>query len=215
MGAHWLHQSVFYSLAGCKVEAFNVPTTFNKDRVKALAAHYDINLTPIDQLETGECFYGLEENSVDIVLFTEILEHITFNPVRFWKIVYRMLKPGGRIIVTTPNYYSLSGRAYNLRRFLSGGGAGLTVTRIFNERTYGHHWKEFSLREIIEYFALLSSDFQCVVTDYTDDADPESEAKGLLAQQLPRVFPFLKPGLHVEVELVSKNQGITLVPGQF
>jgi len=212
VGAHWLHQSLFYALAGAKIEAFNAPTTFKKERVQRLADAYGINLTTVDQLETGECFYGLQESSVDIVLFTEILEHITFNPVRFWRIIYRIMKPGGRIIVTTPNFYSLSGRGWDFQRFLLGDGEGLSVEDILRTHTYGHHWKEYSMNEIQNYFALLSPDFRCTRCEYTDDRNPE-EKSGRLARYLEKVFPFFRPGLHIEVELAEKRQGIGIKPG--
>ncbi len=213
VGAHWLHQCLFYALHGCKIEAFNAPTTFKKERVQQLAAAYGINLTAVDNLETGECFYGLPENSVDIVLFTEILEHITFNPLRFWKILYRALKPGGRIIVTTPNYYKLNGRAFNMSRFLRGGGGGISVDGILHVHTQGHHWKEYSMKEVVRYFSLLSPDFKCVRCDYTDDRNREEQNNGLVKESLEAWFPALKPGLHVEVKLVEKKRGIELKPG--
>jgi len=212
VGAHWLHQSLFYALAGFRVEAFNLPTTFRKDRVRHLANAYGINLTVADELETGECFYGLPKNSVDIVLFTEILEHITFNPVRFWRTIYQVLKPGGRIVVTTPNYYKLAGRGYELKRFLSGYGEGLTVDAILHTHTFGHHWKEYSMREVRRYFSLLSQDFRCVKCEYTDDRSPEERQESPLKNFLQARLPFLKPGLHVEVELVEKDKGIGITP---
>ncbi len=214
VGAHWLHQSLLYALAGGKIEAFNAPTTFKKERVRRLADAYGINLTTVDELETGECFYGLAESSVDIVLFTEILEHITFNPVRFWRIVYRIMKPGARIIITTPNYYSINGRGYEFRRLLSGGGEGLTVEGILRTHTFGHHWKEYSMREVSRYFTLLSPDFKCIRCEYTDDRKPEEKNEGVV-RYLEKWFPFLRPGLHIEVELAEKKQGIEIKPGWY
>ena len=212
VGAHWLHQSLLYALVGFKVEAFNLPTTFKKDRVKSLAAAHSINLTVAEELQTGECFYGLPENSVDIVLFTEILEHITFNPLRFWKTVYHVMKPGGRIVVTTPNYYSLLGRGYDLRRLLSGYGDGLSVNKILDTHTFGHHWKEYSMKEVLLYFSLLSPDFKCVKHLYTDDRNPEEVEAGTLKEFLQKRVDVFKPNLHVEIELVEKNKGIPMVP---
>jgi 2-polyprenyl-6-hydroxyphenyl methylase/3-demethylubiquinone-9 3-methyltransferase len=212
VGAHWLHQSLFYAQAGFKVEAFNLPTTFKKERVKRLAEAHKINLTIADELQTGECFYGLPENSVDIVLFTEILEHITFNPLRFWKTIYHVMKPGGRIIVTTPNYYSLIGRGCDFRRLLSGYGEGLSVSNILDTRTFGHHWKEYSMKEVLLYFSLLSPDFRCVKSTYTDDRNPDELQANTVKEFLLKRVAFLKPNLHVEIELVEKNCGIPLTP---
>ena len=37
---------------------------------------------------------------------------------------------------------------------------GLSVKQIFHHVTFGHHWKEYSAREIVEYFRTLSPDFE-------------------------------------------------------
>lgn len=212
VGAHWLHQSLLYALAGYKVEAFNLPTTFRKDRVIRLAKAHGINLTVAEELQTGECFYGLPESSVDIVLFTEILEHITFNPLRLWKTLYRVMKPGARIVVTTPNYYSLLGRGYDVKRLIAGYGEGLAVKNILETRTFGHHWKEYSMKEVLLYFSLLSSDFSCIKHEYTDDRNSEELERGSLKEFLVKHVPCTRPGLHVEIELVEKAKGICLTP---
>ena len=54
-------------------------------------------------LEIGEGIVELPDSSVDLVLFCEILEHLAFNPILTWKQIYRVLCPGGRIVLTTPN----------------------------------------------------------------------------------------------------------------
>jgi hypothetical protein len=44
-------------------------------------------------------------------------------------------------------------------RIFSGMGEGASIQRILSVRTYGHHWKIYTCRELIKYFALLSNDF--------------------------------------------------------
>lgn len=212
VGAHFLHQALIYALAGFHVEAFNLPSTFKKEKVKRLASAYDINLTVAEELQTGNCFDNLPDNSTDVVLFTEILEHIAFNPVAFWEAVYRIMKPGARIVVTTPNYYSLTGRAWNFRRFLNGSGGGISVDDIVMQNTYGHHWKEFSLKEVRRYFNLLSPDFTCVKCEYTDDRNRDEKRSSLTKELFIQHLDILKPNLHVEVELAKKDHGITMKP---
>lgn len=48
----------------------------------------------------------IEENSIGLVLCSEVLEHVP-DPERALKTLYRILKPGGIAIVTTPQRYSL------------------------------------------------------------------------------------------------------------
>lgn len=184
------------------------PSTFKKDRVKCLAAAHDMNLTIVKELETGKCFYGLPESSVDIVLFTEIIEQVTFNPLRLWTTIYRIMKSGGRIIITTPNYYSLFGRACDLRRLLSGYGDGLAAKNILDTRKFGHHWKEFSMKELLLYFSLLSPDFRCIKYEYTDDRNAEEATEGSIKEFLLSHLSSLKPNLYLEFELAEKRAGI-------
>lgn len=46
-------------------------------------------------------FLPIQPNSVDVVIAAEILEHVV-DPTLFLQNLYRVVKPGGKIIVTTP-----------------------------------------------------------------------------------------------------------------
>jgi len=50
---------------------------------------------------------GLKSNSIDIIIFSEVIEHLNINSIQ--KTIdefYRVLKPGGLLFLTTPNYLS-------------------------------------------------------------------------------------------------------------
>lgn len=208
IGAHWLHQSMVFRLGDYAVTAVDLPLTLELPQVRKLARAHGIDVLPVANLsEPGE-LETLPEGSVDLVLFTEILEHITFNPVAFWRAVYRVLKPGGRIVITTPNYYAAGSRCWSPVRFLRGFGGGISIDEVLTVNTYGHHWKEYSMREVIKYFCLLSPDFVCFKADYTDYGC-EPSALGWLQ----RTFGRLKRGLHLEIELRHKDHGIVIEPG--
>jgi len=51
----------------------------------------------------------LKDNSVDIVIAGEIIEHL-INPFRFLKEINRILKKGGELILSTPNAVDLKSR---------------------------------------------------------------------------------------------------------
>lgn len=44
--------------------------------------------------------------SFDVVIFSELLEHLAVNPVRALSEIHRVLRPGGVLVVTTPNSLS-------------------------------------------------------------------------------------------------------------
>jgi len=85
--------------------------------------------------------FPYDDGSLDVVLFCEILEHLLMNPVGVLGEIHRILKPGGVLVVTTPNVYRLENaiRFANWENFsdlYSGHGP------------YGRHNREYTMSEV-------------------------------------------------------------------
>lgn len=215
IGAHWLHQSALYALAGYRVTAMDRPPALDHPGIGEFARRHAIGLIRCSDLEQpAAALRTLGDDSIDLVLFTEILEHITFNPVAMWREVYRVLRPGGRIVISTPNYYAWRGRLWDSGRLFSRFGGGLTTLEILHTPTCGHHWKEYSLREVIHYFCLLSPDFNTVKALYQHEyaAGYLARPATALSRWLERNVAILRPNLHLEIELTGKHTGIQIQP---
>ncbi|WP_019465412.1 class I SAM-dependent methyltransferase [Dyella japonica] len=212
VGAHWLHQSVMWRQSGFEVIAMDLPGTLQHPSVRSLAGQMDIELLPCPDMEHAHELSALPDDSVDVVLFTEILEHITFNPVGFWRQVHRVLKPGGRILVTTPNYYSWKGRAWQPLRFARGLGGGISVDEVLGKHTYAHHWREYSAREVARYFQLLSPDFSTAKLRLMHTYRLSDVPWKRSVQRLLDLCPLLRPNIHAEIELTEKRSGIVATP---
>ncbi len=85
--------------------------------------------------------FPFEDNSFDVVLFCEILEHLVRDPFAVLIEIKRVLRPTGALILTTPNVHRLE----NIARLLSGhniydpySGYGL----------YGRHNREYTSKEL-------------------------------------------------------------------
>ncbi|MFA8387905.1 MAG: glycosyltransferase [Pelagibaca sp.] len=86
------------------------------------------------------------DNSFDLVTGMEILEHLALDPYFFFSEAARVLKPGGHILLTTPNVVShrgvnkmLNGTApYSFGIFVPSGGV------------YGRHNREYAPQELPE-----------------------------------------------------------------
>ena len=214
VGAHWLHQTALYAIDGFVVTALDLPATLEVDSVRALAQAHSIRLLPNADLEYPTALKAIADDTFDIVLFTEVIEHLAFNPVAMWREIYRVMKPGARVVVTTPNYYALRTRLRQWGRAMRGLGAGVDVEHVLGVRTLGHHWKEYSRRELERYFAMLSPDFSSKNFAYSE-AYPSEAAKRTgrgLVLLLERMVPFLRPDLYVEIELTHKTSGIVVEP---
>ncbi len=90
--------------AGCEVTACDLyPEIYRFDEVPCLRADLTVGLPFPDE-------------AFDVVVAVEVAEHIHDHGV-FFRECHRVLKPGGRLMVTTPNILSLKSR---LRFLLSG-----------------------------------------------------------------------------------------------
>ncbi len=136
----------------------DVSEFWDLDFVKKRAS--DSGLTPIVE-NNLEYLNSITETDVyDVILFAEIFEHITFNPINFWKRIYAILKHTGFVYISTPNSMNLFNMARTVARVLTLRGVGIPVISIFDNVTYGHHWKEYSVPEMKTYFRSLSDDFK-------------------------------------------------------
>lgn len=70
-----------------------------------------------DQFNIESDDFPYPEASFDVVIFSELIEHLGLNPVRTLSEIHRILKPDGCVIVTTPNALSLE----RLATFARGG----------------------------------------------------------------------------------------------
>ena len=51
---------------------------------------------------------SFSDSSMDVVVLGEVFEHILNNPAGLLRAVYRILRPGGTVILTTPNPSTLA-----------------------------------------------------------------------------------------------------------
>jgi SAM-dependent methyltransferase len=77
----------------------------------------------------------------DLVLYCEVIEHMTHDPIRSLLELKRVLKPGGQLIVTTPNVARLE----NVARMLSGANV---YDPYSGYGPYGRHNREYTRHEL-------------------------------------------------------------------
>ncbi len=50
------------------------------------------------------------DNHFDLIIFAEVMEHLLYNPGNYLQEIYRVLKPGGTLFITTPNSINIKNR---------------------------------------------------------------------------------------------------------
>ena len=211
VGCHYLHQAMLLSFLGFDVWGLDVSDFVKKESIKKRAETAKIRLCQVNNLYMLDCLDFFKDDTFDTIFFTEILEHIAFNPIPMWKEIHRVLRPRGKIIVTTPNYYYLPNRINRLKRSIKLLGGYISLEDIFANVTFGHHWKEYSVRELKRYFALLSKDFHVSKASlFNPYGYPVLSVRRTFFYILGLIFRELQKSIYVEVCLQTKESGIQL-----
>lgn len=100
--------------------------------------HFEIDNLACD---LGKETAPFESASFDLILASEVLEHFDFHPNRFFKEMERLLRPGGRLIITTPNLV----RVNNVVKIILGRSINWDIKDEFWD---GVHRREFTAAEI-------------------------------------------------------------------
>lgn len=208
IGSHYLHQAAILSEVGYHVLGMDVAEFAGVERIKKRAQLFNIQNTIVDRFDRGDFLNGYEDQ-IDLVVFSEIQEHITFNPIRFWRRIYHLLKIGGKIFLTTPNSLTAWKMASTVKRLLLLRGSGITVEGILGTVTYGHHWKEYSAYELRRLFQVLSPDFDVSITAY--ELRPFEKWTGLKAglrdivRRTSAIFPLFQEELEAVITLRGRS----------
>ena len=123
--------------------------------------------------------FPYDDNSFDVVLFCEIIEHLLSDPVHALTEIRRVLKPGGDLVLTTPNVARLE----NARKII----AGENVYDPYSGHgPYGRHNREYTQKDL---FSLLTANGFTVRTIFTADVHPETANSSV---SLSTLAPLLK-----------------------
>lgn len=102
------------------------------------------------------------DDSFDVVLFCEIIEHLLSDPVHALVEIRRVLKPGGTLVLTTPNVVRLD----NVRKIIGG-------ENVYDPYSgygpYGRHNREYTQEDL---FNLLTINGFTISTMFTADVNP-------------------------------------------
>jgi len=79
---------------------------FDRKTVKVAREHFGLNIYE-GTLEEADFF----ENEFDVLTMNHVIEHF-YDPITTLKEVYRILKPGGKLVIITPNIESLGARLF-------------------------------------------------------------------------------------------------------
>ncbi len=149
----------------------------------AIAAHHLV--VHACNIETDRL--PLVDGSCDVVIFNEIFEHLRINPIFTLMQTHRVLRPGGRLLVSTPNLRSFRGIVNFLFHNRCFSCSGNVYDEYQKLERLGHmgHVREYTTTEVIEFLTRIGFRVESLMFR-GKFAEP-------LAKAGTRVFPRLRP----------------------
>jgi 2-polyprenyl-3-methyl-5-hydroxy-6-metoxy-1,4-benzoquinol methylase len=100
---------------------------------------------PYSQFDLMEGDLPYASNSFDVITFKQVIEHLPFSPKPTLQSFYRILRPGGLLLLSTPNIVRLS----SVLRLLLRKSVHAPVDHFFHsEFPFTGHYREYTLDEI-------------------------------------------------------------------
>jgi len=135
--------ALFAASFGCRASAVDYRAFANK--YGKIAADRGVDYRECD---VGTQPLPFAENSFEFATYTDVIEHHSFSPKRVLREIHRVLAPGGRLIITTPNHTSI----YNRVLLLLGNTVNDNFDQYFegsaeSDVYHGHH-REYTRTEL-------------------------------------------------------------------
>jgi len=123
---------------------FNALTCLGYQVWGVSSPHEAIKHSRIKTLNIENKNLPFERNYFDLVLFTEVIEHLTIHPQKILAQIKAVLKPSGYLLITTPNVL----RSQNLFSLIIRKNIYFPLNQL-KQLPYHRHNREYTQREII------------------------------------------------------------------
>jgi SAM-dependent methyltransferase len=102
--------------------------------------------------------FPYDDGHFDIVIFTEVLEHLSRDPLQTMAEINRITKPGGYLLLSTPNCASVR----SVIRILRGGNPNIypVYQRRPSTDRHNHEYVPWEIRELLKLCGFTSSEFK-------------------------------------------------------
>jgi SAM-dependent methyltransferase len=143
VGAQFGSLAIYAARLGCRVAAVDYGPF--AQCYGELASDYGVEYKECD---LGDERLPFPDGTFDFVTYTDVIEHHSFSSKRVLQGIHRILAPGGRLILLTPNHASI----YNRIRLLLGRNVNDDFDYFFEtcakDAVYDGHHREYTRSEI-------------------------------------------------------------------
>ncbi len=106
--------------------------------------NYDHNSLQYDRLEATWEKLPYVDDTFDCVIYSEVLEHLYESPIKMLQEIYRILKPKGLLILSTPNVMKLENKV----KFLLNINIYQDIERYCHNPRHSLHFREYTEKDL-------------------------------------------------------------------
>lgn len=158
IGANPFHLTFCLRQLGYEITGVDI----NPDPFKSFINKYNLVIKKAN-IETEELPF--KTSTFDFIIFNEVFEHLRINPIFTLREINRVLKPGGILLLTTPNLYAI----HKIFMFNLGKSFNDAYDEFNKLNVYGYmgHIREYSTKEIRKF--LQNTNFKIENVVYRHD----------------------------------------------
>jgi SAM-dependent methyltransferase len=206
VGAFPGHLTLALQDAGYRVEALT--GTDESDRGLEIFGHrMAVHQIPVAMADVEFDRFPFANETFDVVLAAEIIEHLPFNPYHLLREAFRVLKPGGRLLLTTPNLPKLDNWIQFFRGRSIHPDVRLPFHKTFKSILTGRHIREYTASELIYMLEEQNKEmyrFERSQVDYSMCLDPAFSWKGTVSWFIKKLWPRTRATIFIK-SYRSKN----------
>lgn len=177
---------------GFDVTAWDIPL-FMKEQ--SLHEHYNRAGIHTAMGNLAQLPLEFEDGSFDMIVCSEVLEHLNFNPLPVFCEMNRLLKNGGHFLIGTPNHCNIVKRLLLLNGQSIHNPIQHLVWQLNPSATFsiGLHWREYTASELMQMFSLTG--FEVILHRYFRTSDniskrfPRKQFVSLMYYLIPSFMP--------------------------
>ena len=155
IGSHPYHLTYAMKRVGYDVVGLDI----DPSRMDNFVKKHDLRVVACD-IEKGPIPF--EDEAFPLILFNEVFEHLRIDPIKTLIEINRVLRPGGVMILSTPNLYAL----HRIFLFLIGRGIKdpYGAFKQMHDVGYMGHIREYSVKEVNRF--LTNTGFKVAAVHY-------------------------------------------------
>lgn len=145
VGAQFGSLAIYAAKLGCRSAAVDYGARAKIYREIAVSHGVDYR-----ECDVGSAPLPFPDGAFDFVTYTDVIEHHSFSSKRVLQEIHRVLVPGGRLVLLTPNHASI----YNRLKLLAGRSVHDDLDYFFDtsaeDAVYDGHHREYTRAEVRE-----------------------------------------------------------------